>query len=160
MLALRLAVLGTSLFLLVPVLDAQGSVNLLEREASPKSGVPCPSPDAYSLQRPDANGVPTVVAVGLFFQDIAQLSDVEQTLEADVYVVARWLDPRLSDPARGNQSAAPANRPGPECVNPSPSRAVDTRSHRHESMAPREPRSDIPSSASFGSVSMPALPPC
>jgi hypothetical protein len=65
-LALRLAVLGAGLFLLVPVLDAQESVNLLEREASPKSGVPCPS---YSLERPDANGVPTVVAVGLFFQD-------------------------------------------------------------------------------------------
>ena len=105
MLALRLAVLGAGLFLLVPVLDAQESVNLLEREASPKSGVPCPSPNAYSLERPDANGVPTVVAVGLFFQDIAQLSDVEQTLEADVYVVARWRDPRLSDPARGTQSA-------------------------------------------------------
>jgi hypothetical protein len=45
-----------------------------------------------------------VVGLGIFFQDLASLSDVDQTLDADVLVVARWRDPRLADPARGDAS--------------------------------------------------------
>jgi hypothetical protein len=80
-------------------------VSDLEREVSPRSGAACPDPAAYSLARPDAAAGPTVVGVGLFFQDVVSLSDVEQTLDADVYVVARWRDTRLADPARGEASA-------------------------------------------------------
>jgi hypothetical protein len=79
-------------------------VTELERELVPRSGARCPDPGAYSLARPDAT-VPTVVGVGVFFQDVASLSDVDQTLDADIYVVARWRDPRLADPARGDASA-------------------------------------------------------
>jgi hypothetical protein len=39
------------------------------------------------------------------FQDISRLSDVEQTMAADVTVIVRWHDPRLADPARGDGSA-------------------------------------------------------
>jgi hypothetical protein len=79
-------------------------VSDLEREVAPSSGATCPATGAYSLARPDPPGSPTMVGLGIFFQDVAQLSDVEQTLDADVYVVTRWRDSRLADPARGEGS--------------------------------------------------------
>lgn len=82
-----------------------GVVADLERLADPHSAAPCPQAGAYSLTRPDPESGPTVVALGIFFQDLASLSDVDQTLDADAYVVARWRDPRLADPARGEGSA-------------------------------------------------------
>src|SRR5262245_43712931 len=81
-----------------------GVVSDLEREVAPRSGAACPDPSAYALSRPDAAGTPTVVGVGVFFQDVASLSDVDQSLEADLYVVERWRDPRLANPARANAS--------------------------------------------------------
>jgi hypothetical protein len=77
----------------------------LERAVSPRSGVPCPAAAAYSLERPGAGAGPTVVALGLYFQDVASLSDVDQTLDTDVYVIVRWRDPRLADPRRGDAAA-------------------------------------------------------
>ena len=77
----------------------------LERLAAPRSVAACPDPAAYSLDRPDRGAGPTVVGLGIFFQDVASLSDVDQTLDADVLVVARWRDPRLADAARGDASA-------------------------------------------------------
>jgi hypothetical protein len=41
----------------------------------------------------------------MFFQDVTQFNDVDQTLTADVYVLVRWRDPRLADPRRGDGSA-------------------------------------------------------
>jgi hypothetical protein len=76
----------------------------LERLAGPRSGAACPDAGAYSLARPDPASGPTVVGLGVFFQDVASLSDVDQTLDADVYVVTRWRDQRLADPARGDAS--------------------------------------------------------
>ena len=80
-------------------------VSDLEREISPRSAAACPDAGAYSLTRPDPAGGPTLVGVGIFFQDVAALSDVEQTLETDIYLTVRWRDPRLADPARGEGSA-------------------------------------------------------
>jgi len=77
----------------------------LERPLTVRSGAPCPGAGAYSLERPDPGGGPTVVALGIYFQDVASLSDVDQTLDADVYVIGRWRDPRLADPARGDAAA-------------------------------------------------------
>lgn len=76
-----------------------------ELERAIAAGGRCPAPDRYSLERPDAEAGPTVVGIGIFFQDVAQLSDVEQTLDADVYVVVRWRDPRLADASRGPGAA-------------------------------------------------------
>jgi len=76
----------------------------LEREIKPRSDATCPDPKVYSMTRPPSDG-PTVVGIAIFFQDVATLSDVDQTLDADVYVVARWRDPRLRDPERGEGSA-------------------------------------------------------
>ena len=77
----------------------------LERQVVPHAGAPCPDAGAYALSRPAEAAGPTAVALGIYFQDVASLSDVDQTLDADVYVVARWRDPRLADPARGEASA-------------------------------------------------------
>jgi hypothetical protein len=41
----------------------------------------------------------------MFFQDVTQFSDVDQTVTVDVYVALRWRDPRLADPRRGDGSA-------------------------------------------------------
>src|SRR5262249_31142497 len=87
--------------------DAQGTsvVSDLEREINPRSAAICPDPGTYSVARPDPGGGPTVVGVGIFFQDVAALSDVEQTLDADIYLIVRWRDPRLASTARGEGSA-------------------------------------------------------
>jgi hypothetical protein len=77
----------------------------LDRELHPRSGLPCPPVSAYSPARPDPPGTPTMVGLAIFFQDVAQLQDVEQTLDADVYVVARWRDARLADASRGTDGA-------------------------------------------------------
>jgi hypothetical protein len=77
----------------------------LESQVTLRSSAPCPDPGSYSLVRPDAASGPTVVGVGAFFQDVASLSDVDQTLDTDVYLVLRWRDPRLADPSRGDASA-------------------------------------------------------
>jgi hypothetical protein len=76
----------------------------LERPVGPRSGAACPDAGVYSLTRPDPAAGPTVVGLGIFFQDVASLSDVDQTMDTDVYVIARWRDPRLADPARGDAS--------------------------------------------------------
>ena len=65
----------------------------------------CPEAAAYSLTRPDAAAGPTVVGLGVFFQDLVALDDVDQTLDMDVYVLARWRDPRLADTARSSAAA-------------------------------------------------------
>jgi hypothetical protein len=51
----------------------------------------------------------------MFFHDISQLNDVDQTITADVYILLRWRDPRLADERRGDGSAdcpVPAMRCG------------------------------------------------
>ncbi len=77
----------------------------LESQLTLRSGTPCPDPGSDSLVRPDAASGPTVVGVGVFFQDVASLSDVDQTLDTDLYLVLRWRDPRLADPSRRDASA-------------------------------------------------------
>jgi len=77
----------------------------LEKPVNPRSDLPCPSPDLYSPLRPDPPGTPTLVGIAVWFQDISHLSDVDQTLSTDVYVMLRWQDKRLVDPARGEGAA-------------------------------------------------------
>jgi hypothetical protein len=77
----------------------------LDTRLNARSGVSCPSPELYSPLRPDPEGQPTVVGMALMFQDISRLSDVDQTMSADVYIAVRWRDPRLADPSRGEGSA-------------------------------------------------------
>jgi hypothetical protein len=46
-----------------------------------------------------------VVGIGAYFQDVSMLSDLDQTLDTDVYIFVRWRDPRLADAARTAGSA-------------------------------------------------------
>ena len=48
--------------------------------------------------RPDPEGTPTEITVGLYFLDVAQIDDVAQDFAADVVIRAAWTDPRLADP--------------------------------------------------------------
>jgi hypothetical protein len=84
---------------------AQDLDRQLEREIVPNAAATCPDAALYSLARPGASAGPTVVGLGIFFQDLVALSDADQTLDMDVYLMARWRDPRLADATRGAASA-------------------------------------------------------
>jgi hypothetical protein len=47
------------------------------------------------ISRPDPEGVPTEVAVGIVFLDVINIDDVDQTFTADFYLIYQWSDPRL-----------------------------------------------------------------
>ncbi len=84
---------------------AQDIVSDLETITTPRSGIACPSPDHYSPLRPDPPGTATTVGIGIFLNDISDLNDLDQTLDADVWVVVRWRDTRLADATRGDNAA-------------------------------------------------------
>ncbi len=48
-------------------------------------------------ERPDPEGVPTKVKIGLYVFDIATLEDARQVFTADFRLVLRWYDPRLAE---------------------------------------------------------------
>lgn len=57
------------------------------------------SQDSVMLgERPSQNGEPTVIEVNLFVIDVDEINDVKQTFSIDLFVVARWQDPRLALP--------------------------------------------------------------
>src|SRR5262245_65474523 len=74
---------------------------LLDQPVEPRGTGSCPAPDRFFLARPDPPGTPTIVGLAVLFQDVSALNDVDQTITADVYLIQRWLDPRLADPGRG-----------------------------------------------------------
>lgn len=65
----------------------------------------CPSPDLYSSQRPDPQGTTTPVMVSIAYNDILEIDDAEQTFTVDAWIILRWKDARLADPARGKAPA-------------------------------------------------------
>lgn len=95
---------------------AQDVRALLEAPIEVRAAARCPPVDAYSAQRPDPPGTPTLVGVGIAFNDISHFDDITQTLTADVYVVTRWLDPRLAESARSG--SADCAVPGDELWKP------------------------------------------
>jgi neurotransmitter-gated ion-channel len=113
---------------------AQDIVDDLERFAMPRSGVACPSADDYSPTRPDPPGTPTTVGLGIFLNDVSNLHDQDQTLDADVYVISRWRDSRLADPARGDEAA---ECPPPEGGLWMPAIEADNLRSRNELYQPR-----------------------
>lgn len=57
------------------------------------------SQDSVMLgERPSQNGEPTVIEVNMFVIDVDEIDDVKQTFSIDLFVVARWQDPRLALP--------------------------------------------------------------
>ena len=56
--------------------------------------------------RPDPEGVATRVSIGVYLVDLSSINDLNQEFTADLYLVARWRDARLSRPeaaSRGSQ---------------------------------------------------------
>lgn len=49
-------------------------------------------------ERPSGNGTPTIIEIRLFVIDIDDIDDVHQRFSADLFIAARWQDPRLSLP--------------------------------------------------------------
>jgi len=77
----------------------------LQEPVNPRSEATCPAKEAYSATRPDPPGSPTAVGLGVYFQDIANLNDADQTMNTDLYLLMRWRDHRLADARRGEGSA-------------------------------------------------------
>jgi hypothetical protein len=50
-------------------------------------------------ERPSINGEATVIEVGVFIIDIDEIDDVNQRFGIDLFLLARWYDPRLELPA-------------------------------------------------------------
>ena len=61
------------------------------------AGVAAASPGEDDLEsRPDPEGTPTPVQVGIFLVDLYAIDDVAQSFEVDFFVSVRWSDPRLA----------------------------------------------------------------
>ena len=71
---------------------------LMAHVAMGQTGADPVSSRSEMVPRPDPDGTPTSVSLGLFFLDVAQIDDVAQEFAADVLVQAVWTDPRLADP--------------------------------------------------------------
>jgi hypothetical protein len=55
----------------------------------------CPTPNIRTDVRPNADGQPLKVTVGVFMIDLMEINDIKQTLTGDFAVVLGWVDPRL-----------------------------------------------------------------
>jgi len=62
--------------------------------AAPAEGA-CEVPVELRATRPDPEGVPTEVRFGVMLIDLQSINDSDQSFTADIYVLARWKDPRL-----------------------------------------------------------------
>ena len=57
------------------------------------------NPESVMLgERPSVNGEPTIIEVGLFVIDVDEIDDVNQRFSVDIFISARWSDPRLALP--------------------------------------------------------------
>ena len=56
----------------------------------------CEVPPDLALERPDPEGTPTSVSIGLFLIDLHSINDSDQLYRADLFVSASWQDPRLA----------------------------------------------------------------
>lgn len=56
----------------------------------------CSTPNLRTDLRPNAEGPPTQVTVGVSLVDLLGIDDINQTLSGDFLVVLQWTDPRLA----------------------------------------------------------------
>ncbi len=68
----------------------------LAQEASDVGRERCPTPNVRTDLRPDADGPPTKVTIGMHMVDLMGVDDINQTLAGDFLVVLKWTDPRLA----------------------------------------------------------------
>jgi hypothetical protein len=93
--------LGVVFLILVFGLQNKGYALGLQEETETKSQ------RFAGISRPDPEGVPTKVSVGIVFLDVTKIDDVNQTFTADFYFIYRWSDPRLDV---GGEASAPEVR--------------------------------------------------
>jgi hypothetical protein len=65
--------------------------------AQPVEPASCQPPELRTDIRPGDGGPPTEVKVGIRMVDLTQISDVDQTLTANMALSLVWKDPRLAD---------------------------------------------------------------
>ena len=53
------------------------------------------------IERPQAEAGPTRVSVGIWMADITNIDSAQQNFTAEVAVVLRWRDPRLTHTGNG-----------------------------------------------------------
>lgn len=81
--------------LLILILAVPSVVFAQEKERA-ESSSDCSIPEDLSLSRPDPEGAPTTVKIGMFLIDIKEIKDVSQSYVADAFFNISWKDPRLS----------------------------------------------------------------
>lgn len=87
------------LFLQTPLVAAA------EQPGNAASTNPCHIPNSVVRTRPDADGPPTEVSIGVFIFDLFGVDETTQSFELDFVVIQTWLDPRLSVNALGSSLA-------------------------------------------------------
>src|SRR6266446_156354 len=53
------------------------------------------------IDRPNADLGPTQISISIWIVDISNIDSAQQSFGADVYIVLRWTDPRLTHTGRG-----------------------------------------------------------
>ncbi len=81
------------------LLGALSDATAKAHEGSPPAR--CSVPAAVKGARPDANGPPVRVGVGVLLLDIREIRDSEENFDADLVLRLRWRDSRLSADALG-----------------------------------------------------------
>lgn len=84
------------LFALVVCFAAVFVSTLYARIGTAAQDDPCRAPNIRTDVRPDTDGKPTKVSVGVRMEDLMEINDINQTLSGDFIIVLRWEDPRLS----------------------------------------------------------------
>ena len=62
----------------------------------------CSIPISLTKSRPNSDGPPTPVRVGIRLIDISDIDEVTQEFNVDFLIMVRWTDPRLSLESRGS----------------------------------------------------------
>ena len=52
--------------------------------------------------RPDPEGTPTKVYIGIYFTDLSNINSVEQTFAPNFIMIAHWKDPHLASKSKEN----------------------------------------------------------
>ena len=69
-------------------------------------GSPCQIPDQFLKERPDPEGVPTQVKVGLYLVDLAKIDSKKQIFTVDLALFLGWKDSRLAGDSPGGSFAS------------------------------------------------------
>lgn len=72
---------------------------------------PCKIPDQFLNERPDPEGVPTRVNVGLYLVHITEIKSKKQIFTVDLALFLNWKDPRLAGDSSGISFASRKLKP-------------------------------------------------